>query len=656
MANTAQRSGLSMIAETPEEQAALQKVMASRKALEDALQSRENQLFDPVLLAIAQGMLAPTKTGRFGESLGNVAAMVGPAQAAEDKRAMEVAQIRAELAAQELGMAQQAQTEKYLRERPSIFGGAPAGAAQQPTAPGAGQGATAQQPTAASQAVSAATGAAPTAPVISGDQAYAFLEKELQSRRPEVREAAKNSLELLKARSGAIKVQDRVVVDTSVLDAQGRPRVIADFGEQKPQEIVYKGEARSIPMTAMERQNYQDAVARGPAAAEAYFDANFKGRRSGAEAMPYGGERGMFSIRIPDVNNPNQLLTLTGEGTARQRALIEQAEEKAFASGDFSELQRLFNQVTGQGQYAGRAPARAAAAPGEPPSARVTPQEQAQRDEVAKQVLNQELSKESQRMADAIRDNNPEDERRARENIASIRRELARAQGIPAGLAVDPELASLPIAEQNKIMVERINASEKEAREQMSLIRQVGAPQMIAASDRRNKEILSLATDNPKVFNLLAKQGLFTALAAAANEGFKVGTYSVSAPVQTFLNKLNLTPDEQKVARRVAMLLDEEFFNRAAYNKTVLGPQISNADTVLMKSPMARPEDSAKIIAYWAQHALLTNRQAAELFSAATKYPANRSPKYFIADEASNIMNAYTPRYQVLQQRFSGGG
>jgi hypothetical protein len=126
---TAQRPPLSMIADTPEEQAALQKVLASRKALEDALQSRENQLFDPVLLAIAQGMLAPTKTGSFGEAIANAAGVVGPAQAAEDKRAMEIAQMRSELAAQELGMAQATRGE---REFQRLLGGRPA-----PAAPGA---------------------------------------------------------------------------------------------------------------------------------------------------------------------------------------------------------------------------------------------------------------------------------------------------------------------------------------------------------------------------------------------------------------------------------------------------------------------------------------------------------------------------------------
>lgn len=147
---TAQRPPLSMIADTPEEQAALQKLMANREALENALKARENQFFDPVLLAMAQGFLAPTKTGSFGESLGNVAAMVGPAQAGEEKRAMEIAQMRSELAAQELGMAQTARGEREFRR---LIGGQPPGAAPAaaPAAPGAAPGAPAEAPAAAPQ-------------------------------------------------------------------------------------------------------------------------------------------------------------------------------------------------------------------------------------------------------------------------------------------------------------------------------------------------------------------------------------------------------------------------------------------------------------------------------------------------------------------------
>jgi hypothetical protein len=184
---TAQRPPLSMMAETPEEQAALQKVMASRTALENALKARENQLFDPVLLAITQGLLAPTKTGSFGEALGNVAAMIGPAQAGEEKRAMDIAQMRSELAAQELGMAQQTRRQQEARRQMrALTGSLTEGAPTAPTATGAATAA----PVAASGAMpsgapgaSAAIGApAPTAagaPAVARDKLRPIMESDI---------------------------------------------------------------------------------------------------------------------------------------------------------------------------------------------------------------------------------------------------------------------------------------------------------------------------------------------------------------------------------------------------------------------------------------------------------------------------------------------
>lgn len=90
---------------------ARQTYIDAQKKMLEALESR-NQLFDPVMLAMAQGFLAPTKSGSFGESISNVAASVGPAAEAERKRNIEMAQIRAELAANQYGAAQKGEALK----------------------------------------------------------------------------------------------------------------------------------------------------------------------------------------------------------------------------------------------------------------------------------------------------------------------------------------------------------------------------------------------------------------------------------------------------------------------------------------------------------------------------------------------------------------
>jgi len=70
--------------------------------LTDSLDNRKNRFFDPTMLAMAQGFLAPTQTGGFGESLGNVAGKLGPAEAAAIKEQQDIAQQQLAVAGQGL--------------------------------------------------------------------------------------------------------------------------------------------------------------------------------------------------------------------------------------------------------------------------------------------------------------------------------------------------------------------------------------------------------------------------------------------------------------------------------------------------------------------------------------------------------------------------
>ena len=66
--------------------------------LTTALDSRQNQMFDPTMLAAAQGFLTPSRSGSFGESLGNVSGLVGKAQQAQNLEDQDIAKQRLELA------------------------------------------------------------------------------------------------------------------------------------------------------------------------------------------------------------------------------------------------------------------------------------------------------------------------------------------------------------------------------------------------------------------------------------------------------------------------------------------------------------------------------------------------------------------------------
>jgi len=132
--------------------------------LTESLDSRKNRFFDPTMLAMAQGFLAPTQTGGFGESLGNVAAKVGPAEAAAQKEEQDIAQQRLAVAGQGLDLqrlkARDTDISKFLAgEQPPTA--APAGPLSGPQAapiagPRAGPLSTAPAPVAPAPAPSAA--------------------------------------------------------------------------------------------------------------------------------------------------------------------------------------------------------------------------------------------------------------------------------------------------------------------------------------------------------------------------------------------------------------------------------------------------------------------------------------------------------------------
>lgn len=102
--------------------------------LTESLDSRKNRFFDPTMLAAAQGFLAPTQTGGFGESLGNVAGKLGPAEAAAAKEEQDLAQQKFAVAGQGLELqrlkARDAELGKYLNPQ----GAAPAAPPQGPLA------------------------------------------------------------------------------------------------------------------------------------------------------------------------------------------------------------------------------------------------------------------------------------------------------------------------------------------------------------------------------------------------------------------------------------------------------------------------------------------------------------------------------------------
>lgn len=141
------------------------------KKLNESLDLRKNRTFDPQWLAAAQGFLAPTKTGSFWESLGNVAGGLGQAQEQRIKEQQEEAQQRLGVASAGLELERLKQRDRaigqFLGEPQTTLGmgqpgglpsAAPAGGGALPAAPAGGApsaGALPQAPTQAAGALPA---------------------------------------------------------------------------------------------------------------------------------------------------------------------------------------------------------------------------------------------------------------------------------------------------------------------------------------------------------------------------------------------------------------------------------------------------------------------------------------------------------------------
>lgn len=119
----AEKSALpSLYSPDPEDQELINEIKGQYTELSEALKARKLP-FDPKWMALAQGFLAPTQTGSFGESLGYAAKGYSDAALAEEKTAQERAALRLQLAQGELGQRQA--TRKSRMGQQILMGGFP---------------------------------------------------------------------------------------------------------------------------------------------------------------------------------------------------------------------------------------------------------------------------------------------------------------------------------------------------------------------------------------------------------------------------------------------------------------------------------------------------------------------------------------------------
>jgi hypothetical protein len=100
-------------------------ILRQQQALLDSLQERSRPSGADLLLSMGSGFLAPTRSGSFGESLGNVGNQVSQYRENQKKNAGDLAKMRLEMGMQQLGMTKEdiglAKEQQALKLIASVF-------------------------------------------------------------------------------------------------------------------------------------------------------------------------------------------------------------------------------------------------------------------------------------------------------------------------------------------------------------------------------------------------------------------------------------------------------------------------------------------------------------------------------------------------------
>jgi len=157
-----------------------------------------------------------------------------------------------------------------------------------------------------------------------------------------------------------------------------------------------------------------------------------------------------------------------------------------------------------------------------------------------------------------------------------------------------------------------------------------------------------------KVMSQLNKQGLIPALAQGAESGITTPIGSLSAPALEILQKLNLKPDEQNLARMIAQSISDLNMGVMKQGKDIFGPQISVYDAQKMAEPGFKATDSSKVISSLVNKFKIMNHFQGEMNKAQQDYfdrnPTAKTSQFFKSKEFNEISDQYTKTLRKLNE------
>jgi hypothetical protein len=226
------RGGLGYIGDNPK---AIENAEAALERLSKALEARGNSFFDPQMLAMAEGFLAPTRSGSFGESLGNAANRLRLAQESQGKQEIESAQGNLAVIQQKAALEQQRRAGEGYKALETEFGvGAkPASTGAPPTGAPAGQPPSGEPPSGQPQGqptpsmFNVEIPFAPPSPI--DVQAIIAKNKAAGNINPHLAK-----LDIQKAQRDNIELKDGYILDRNT----GNIKLIPKFGEEDVQAYI----------------------------------------------------------------------------------------------------------------------------------------------------------------------------------------------------------------------------------------------------------------------------------------------------------------------------------------------------------------------------------------------------------------------------------
>ena len=159
--------------------------------------------------------------------------------------------------------------------------------------------------------------------------------------------------------------------------------------------------------------------------------------------------------------------------------------------------------------------------------------------------------------------------------------------------------------------------------------------------------------NNADVFGLLSsKKGPISALLAGAQEGMQTPFGSLSLPIVTMIQKSDLSPEKQAVARNVMQILADLNQTVMRAGKDIYGPQISTYDAQKMEEPGFKNTDPASFIKYLAQKQKITNEYMGKMANERERYfdakPKATTASFYNSDNYRDIAKEYHSVFRRL--------